>query len=132
MGWAILCLSIALLTYFSASKLVEIRNDRLRLSKRLEELRSRWLDEEEETFAIVDIVDSDPGPRLSRTWFLPSVDTVHACLDKVQALFQRIDRLRRVRVEIRDAVLPQLACPRALKIADRIATGSIPIWIRTR
>ncbi len=121
-GWAILCLSIALLASFSASKLVEIRNERLRLSKRLEELRPRWLDEEEETFAIVWISSILTQAReLSHTWFLPSVDTVHACLDKVQALLQRIDRLRRVRVEIRDAVLPQLACTRALKIADRIA-----------
>jgi len=51
---------------------------------------------------------------------LPSLDTVHSRLDTAAELLLAIDRLRRVRVEIKQTVLPPFASARAFKLAERI------------
>ena len=121
--WAVLCLSFALLLSFGASKLVDIRNERLRLTKRIETLFPAWLETEEQTLALVWISSiQTQARRLSRTWLLPSLDTIHARLDKVEALLKPVTTLRRVREEIRRSQgLPDFAKRRAMTTARRIA-----------
>jgi hypothetical protein len=127
-GWAVLCVSLALLLSFGASKLVDIRNERLRLAKRIEQLSPKWLENEEETVAMVWVISIVTQTSAhSRTWFLPSLETVHARLDKVEALLQPIASLRRARSEIeRSQALPALAKTRALTMVRRIAEGLDP------
>jgi hypothetical protein len=121
--WAVLCLSFALLLSYGASKLVDIRNERLRLTRRIETVFPAWLESEEQTLALVWISSIQTQARhLSRTWLLPSLDTIHARLDKVEALLKPITTLRRVREEIRRSQgLPDFAKRRALTTARRIA-----------
>jgi len=121
--WAVFCLSFALLLSFGASKLVDIRNERLRLTKRIETLSPAWLEIEEQTLAVVWMSSILTQARiLSRTWLLPSLDTVHGRLDTVEALLKPITALRRVREEIkRSQGLPDFAKRRALTTARRIA-----------
>ena len=121
--WAALCLSFALLLSFGASKLVDIRSERLRLTKRIESLSPAWLENERTDPHAVRVSSILTQARVpSRTWLLPSLDTVHGRLDKVEALLKPITALRRVREEIRRSQgLPDFAKRRALTMARRIA-----------
>ena len=125
--WPVLCLAIALLLSFAASKLVSIRNERLRLVQRIQDVRPGWLESEPETVAVVWILSiANQATKLSRKWLLPSLDTINARLDRAQALLVRVDRLRRIRSEIVASRLPRLAHARALKIASSMANRLDP------
>jgi hypothetical protein len=120
-GYAVLCLFIALLLSYLASKLVSMRTERLRLVERINELRPFWLQSEPQTMAVVWIQSIvTQASQLSKRRLLPSLDTIHKRLDTAQSLLLALDRLRRVRVEIRQCTLPRFARARALKRAERI------------
>jgi hypothetical protein len=119
--YAVLCLLFALLTSFWASKLVAIREDRTRLVGRINDLRPSWLQNEPQNLAIAWIQSIvDQAKRLSRRRLLSSVETLHGRLETARTMLLVLDRLRRVRQEIRQSALPRLARARALKVAERI------------
>ena len=120
-AWAVLCLIVALLLSYLASKLVSMRNERVRLVERVNDLQPFWLQNEPQTMAVVWIQSIvKQAKRLSQRRLLPSLDTIHKRLDTASSLLQTLDRLRRARVEIRQSALPRFATARALKIAERI------------
>lgn len=121
-GYAVLCLVVALITSYLASKLVSIRTERVRLTDRINELRPAWLQKEPQSLAVawIQSIESQ-ARRLAETWTLPSPETIHKRLDRAHGLLRSLDRLRRMRREIRESELPRLATARALKVAERLS-----------
>jgi hypothetical protein len=126
--WAVLCVSVALLLSFAASKLVDIRNERMRLTRRIEQLSPAWLRQEEQTLAIVWVICIlSQARKHSRRWLLPGLDTIHARLDKVEALLPLLGSLRRARSEIISSqALTRFAKTRVLTLVRRIAEAIDP------
>jgi hypothetical protein len=124
---ALLCLSAALLLSFAASKLLQIRSDRIQLVERIRDLRPMWLVDEPETLAVVWVLSIlNQASQLARRRLLPSLAVINKRLDTVEALVRAMTRLRRVRKDIEQSSLPTLARARALKMAERLADDLDP------
>jgi hypothetical protein len=120
-AFAFLTLIVALLLSYAGQKAISIRAERVKLLNRIAELRPFWLQSEPPTMAVVWVQSMvAQANKLSKRRLLPDLETIHKRLDTAAALLQAIDRLRRVRVEIRQTVLPRFASARAFKLAERI------------
>ena len=131
-AYAVLCLLVALLASFWASKLVSVRSERVRLMDRINEMRPVWLQNEPRNLAVAWIQSiADQARQLAETPLLPSLETIHKRLDTAQGLVRTLDRLRRMRLEIRQSALTRLARARALKVAERLADRLDPEMSQT-
>ena len=116
--YAVPCLVVALSLSFVASKGMSIRAERDKLRNRILELRPFWLQSEPSTMAVVwGQSIAGQANQLAQRTTLPNLETVHKRLDVAAELLLAIDRLRRVRVEIRQTALPPLALARAFSAA---------------